>query len=222
MWLYFCGRINKTFFFLQFLDSQLCNNNNQLTPKSALNQLVDCNHIPCRRLRFDQIIPFEVSHVPLPEIFPKTGTHNSPVASCSVHTYGVQLRPVPVTCSCFKWYAHTHTHMLCSSVYIELKWCFYTVCVCVQGRGVSCPRQPPSCSPMVNICSSDSFLWGSGCGDVEEANLADSDRALPLPSGASSFWPLTSWPPPLHHYLPFSFCECPLNNSHCQRQTAPF
>lgn len=138
-----------------------------------------------------------------PKLAPRRWTHNSPGVSRSVHTYSIQLRLVPVMCSCFKWYTHTHTHMLCSSVYIELKWCFYTVCVCVQGRGVSCPRQPPSCSPMVNICSSDSSLWGSGCGDVEEANLADSDRALPLPSGASSFWPLTSWPPPLHHYLLF-------------------
>lgn len=130
------------------------------------------------------------------KLAPRRWTHNSPVVSRRVHTYSIQLRLVPVMCSRFKWYTHTYTHMLCNSVYIELKWCFYTVYVCVQGRGVSCPRQPPSCSPMVNICSSDSSLWGSGCGDVEEANLADLIRPFPSPQGhhPSDLWLLDPLP----------------------------
>lgn len=64
-----------------------------------------------------------------------------------------------------------------------------SVCDCMQGRGVSSPRQPHSCSLMVNICSCDSFLLGSGgvWGRLTSQSLISS---LPSPrgtGGASSF-----------------------------------
>lgn len=50
-------------------------------------------------------------------------------------------------------------------------------------------------------------VWGA-----EEVNLADTDQALPLPTGASPPAPRPS----------SSFRECPLNNDRCLCQTTPF
>lgn len=109
----------------------------------------------------------------LAEIFPQKPTPGSLQPKFKCHLASAQLHFLSTqTSSCIvlmlPMKPPTDTHMPCGSAYAELEWCFYTVCVCVQGRGVSCPRQPPSSSPMVNIyihiCSSDSSLWGSGCG----------------------------------------------------------
>lgn len=90
-------------------------------------------------------------------------------------------------------------------------------CAC---RGEECPAPGPTAVPQWSICAPLTPLSGGlRVWEVEEANLADTDQAHPLPTGAPSFWPLTSDPltPPSS-----SFCECSLNNKRCPCQTAPF